>query len=140
MGYGGEPGPGGSGLTSCPSSTSTSWRASHRYAEVLGSPVERVRAFAATYRPERAAVAGELVADGAPSAPYFEFLVLAGRPLDQRHVLLAGFTDLIVQELGTPRELIRGKAIELDPDNWAIGGVPASTVRSSEIAERATAS
>jgi phenylpyruvate tautomerase PptA (4-oxalocrotonate tautomerase family) len=110
-------------------------RASHRYAEILDSPLQRVRAFAVTYSPGYAAVAGEPAA-----APYFEFLVLAGRPKEQRHALLAAFTDLIVEELGVDRGLVRGRVVQLDPDDWAIGGVPASAARASEIAARAAAS
>lgn len=115
-------------------------RASRRYAEILDSPLERVRAFAVTYPPGQVAVAGELVAHGAPPAPYFEFLVLAGRPAAQRHALLAAFTDLIVEELGVDRGLVRGKVVQLDPDDWAIGGVPAGAARASEIAARAAGS
>ncbi|HEY2204726.1 MAG TPA: tautomerase family protein [Pseudonocardia sp.] len=114
-------------------------RASTMYSRVLDSPIQRVRAFVAGYRPEHAAVAGQLVGEGARPAPYFEFLVLAGRPAGQRHELLAGFTDLIVEVLDAPRELVRGRAVELDPDNWAIGGTPASVRRATEIDARATA-
>lgn len=114
--------------------------ASQLYSRVLDSPIERVRAFADLYPAELVAVAGELVGDTPRKAPYFEFLVLAGRPLAQRHELLRGFTDLAAELLGAPRELIRGKAIELDPDNWAIGGEPASLRRAGEIQARAAAS
>lgn len=109
---------------------------SHLYARVLDSPVDRVRAFVDLYPAELVAVAGELVSETPRKAPYFEFFVLAGRPLHQRHDLLRGFTDLLVDILDAPRELVRGNAIELDPDNWAIGGVAASVRRASEIAAR----
>lgn len=114
--------------------------ASRLYSQVLDSPIERVRAFADLYPAELVAVAGELVSDTPRKAPYFEFLVLAGRPVAQRHELLRGFTDLAADLLDAPRELIRGKAIELDPDNWAIGGEPASVRRAGEIQARAEAS
>ena len=112
---------------------------SHLYAEVLDSPMERLRAFANLHPAELVAVAGELVSENPRNAPYFEFLVLAGRPLQQRHDLMRGFTDLVVEILGAPRELVRGKAIVLDPDDWAIAGEPASVRRASEIAARAGA-
>lgn len=112
---------------------------SRLYSRVLGSPMDRVRAFVDLISPELMVVAGELVSDVARKAPYFEFLLLAGRPQQQRHELLRGFTDLLVQTLDAPRELIRGKAIELDPGNWSIGGEPARARRSSEISARAEA-
>lgn len=111
--------------------------ASALYAEVLQSPMERVRAFLRTYPREFSAVAGQVVADTGANAPYFEFLVLRGRPVEQRHALLRGFTDLLVDVLDVERELIRGQVIQLDPEDWGIGGEPASTRRQAEIAARA---
>ena len=77
--------------------------------------MDRVRGFVRLYPPQMCLAAGEIVADGTPAAPYFEFLVLAGRPLEQRQTLLAAFTDLIVEHLGSPCELVRGRAIEVEP-------------------------
>jgi len=114
-------------------------RSSTLYARVLDSPLERVRAFVADYPAERVAVAGIPVSRGARPAPYFEFLVLRGRPVAQRHELLAGFTDLLVELLDAPRALIRGRVIQLDSDDWAIAGEPASTIRRAEIQTRAGA-
>ena len=54
--------------------------------------MDRVRGFVRLYPPQMCLAAGEIVADGTPAAPYFEFLVLAGRPLEQRQTLLAAFT------------------------------------------------
>lgn len=105
---------------------------SARYAEVLGSPLERVRAYLVPHRPEHWATAG---VPGDP-APYFTAIVLAGRPAEQRHRLLGAFTDILVEVLGVPRELVRGRIIQVDPDDWGIGGVPASAARRAEIAAR----
>lgn len=113
--------------------------ASKLYAQVLDSPMERVRAFVDLHPASLVAVAGELVSETPRNAPYFEFLVLEGRPLRQRHDLMRGFTDLLVDVLGAPVELVRGRAIVLDPDDWAIAGMPASVRRASEIAARAGA-
>lgn len=110
--------------------------ASKCYSEVLDSPIERVRAFIVGYEPEAVAVGGRLVADGASAAPYFTAIVLAGRPAEQRHRLLARFTDLVVETLGVPRDSIRGQIIEVKPENWGIAGVAASAVRAEEIAAR----
>ena len=112
-------------------------RASQLYANILSAPMERVRAFISSYAPRRCVIAGIPASRGAASAPYFEFLVLEGRPPEQRDRLLAGFTDLLVDVLGVRRDLVRGRCLELSPDDWAIGGVPARAVRADEVAARA---
>lgn len=106
---------------------------SKRYAEVLDSPVERVRAYLTLHRPERWAAGGV----AGTEAPYFTAIVLEGRPVEQRHRLLGAFTDILVDVLGVERSLVRGRIIQVPPDDWAIGGVPASAARRSEIASRA---
>ncbi|MBK7622968.1 MAG: tautomerase family protein [Kineosporiaceae bacterium] len=111
-------------------------RACALFAEVLESPIDRVRAFATLHEPELACVGGRMVADGAPEAPFFQFALLAGRPLDHRHRLLAGFTDLLVEVLGTDRALVRGGIWLVDPEDWAIGGVPAAVLRRAEVEAR----
>lgn len=114
-------------------------RACSVYAAVLDSPIERVRAFAVRYPAADVAVGGVLVASGAQPAPYFTAIVLAGRPEQQRHELLARFTALVVEELGCAAEVVRGRIEQVDPADWAIAGRPASLVRVSEVAERALA-
>ncbi|GCE44854.1 hypothetical protein Rhow_000480 [Rhodococcus wratislaviensis] len=113
--------------------------ASRCYSEVLGSPLERIRAFIVRYHPDDVAVAGTVVGAGAPPALYFTAIVLAGRPATQRQELAARFTDLIVDLLGAQRSLVRGQIVEVDPANWAIAGTAAATTRASEIAGRAGA-
>ncbi len=114
-------------------------RASELYARTLDAPMERVRAFITAHAPGRFATAGRLVSEGGGEAPYFEFFVLAGRPLAQRQALLAGFTDLLVDILGARRELVRGTCRQIAPEDWGIGGVPTSVLRASEIEARAQA-
>lgn len=116
--------------------------ASRLYAEVLYAGtvpdgLERVRSFVALYPADLTAVGGEIVSVEGRLAPYFEFLVLAGRPAEQRHALLAGFTDLVVDLLGVDRSAVRGRVVQLDPDDWGIGGIPAGHHRRSEIEARA---
>lgn len=115
--------------------------ASHFYAETLYAdvtplPLDRVRAFATFSGPQHWATAGVLISDGGHDAPYFTCLTLAGRPIEQLHRLLAGFTDLIVTHLACERARVRGQVVPLDPVNWSIGGVPASAIRAAEIARR----
>ena len=95
-------------------------------AEVLASPIERVRVLATLHAPQHVAVGGQLLSDGAPDAPSFHFLVLEGRPLEQCQALIAGFTDLLVECLGTDRTMVRGGIWKVAPDDWAIAGVPAA--------------
>ncbi len=109
------------------------------YADVLRAPMERVRAFITPHRASQFAVAGDLVAHNGLHAPYFDFIVLDGRPLDERHRLLAGFTDLLVDTLGVRRELVRGSCRRVEPQDWAIGGEPASALRKDEVEARARA-
>ena len=111
-------------------------RMSARYAEVLESPLERVRAYVTLHRPEHWATGGVAGVE----APYFTAMVLEGRPVEQRRRLLGAFTDILVDTLGVDRRAVRGRIIPVSPDDWAIGGVPASSVRSAEIAARARSS
>lgn len=107
------------------------------YADVLQSPVDRVRVFITLHKPALFCTGGQLARDDPRPAPYFQFIVLQGRPLDQRHALLAGFTDRIERILGVERSRIRGSCWPVPPEDWAIGGVPASVIRSEEVAARA---
>ncbi len=110
--------------------------ASRLFAEVLQCPIDRIRAFIHLYRPELAALGGVPVNRQAQKAPYFTFVVLEGRPVEQRQRLLKAFTDLLVDVLQAPREQVRGSAVLVRPEDWAIGGEPASVKRASEVRER----
>lgn len=107
------------------------------YSDVLKSPMERIRAFITTHKPEQFLVAGELVSSNNLLTPYFDFIVLEGRPIEERHRLLEGFTDLLVEVLDVKKESIRGSCRRILPEDWAIGGVPASELRKKEIESRA---
>ena len=111
-------------------------RMSARYAEVLESPLERVRSYATLHEPGRWATGGVVGVE----APYFTAIVLEGHPVEQCHRLLGAFTDILVDTLGVDRRAVRGRIIPVSPDDWAIGGVPASSVRGAEIAARASSS
>lgn len=111
--------------------------ASRVYAGLLAAPVERIRAFVAEIPAGGAALGGELVTKDGPPVPFFEALVLAGRPVEQRHAIISAFTDLIVEKTGMEKAKVRGRCIPVDPDDWCIGGTPASVLRKGEIAARA---
>lgn len=110
--------------------------ASQFFAKVLQSPIERVRACITLHRPELFAVAGKLVSNSGEQAPYFTFIVLEGRPIDERQRLLSGFTDIVVDVLKVKRELVRGGIMPVHPENWAIGGELASNLRQAEVRAR----
>lgn len=110
---------------------------SRLYAEVLRSPLERIRVFIHSYPPTMAAVGGKPLSQGGEAAPFFHFLVLQGRPVDERQRLLTGFTDLLEKILGSDRSLIRGGCWPIPAEDWAIGGIPASVLRAAEVRARA---
>lgn len=110
---------------------------SRLYADVLKAPMDRIRVVIHQHKAQMVAVAGVLLSQGGTQAPYFHFLVLEGRPLDERHCLLSGFTDLVVKILGAERSWVRGGCWPIAPENWAIGGAPASVLRAAEVKARA---
>ncbi len=114
-------------------------RCSEYYAEVLNCPIDRVRVFVNEFPANRACIGGVLASEGAPAAPFFSGLALEGRSLEDRHTLLAGFTDILVEVLHCERSWVRGMIDVVHPENWAIAGVPASVARKSEIDARAEA-
>lgn len=106
------------------------------YGEVLNSPMERIRVFVNEHRPQTVFVDGKLAGEGADNAPYFNYIVLEGRPQDEIEALMTGFTDIIERELGVKRERIRGSCWPVPPEHWGIGGVMASVKRAAEVEAR----
>ena len=106
------------------------------YPEAENPPVERVRIFVSLAEPGHWAAGGRIVGAGDMMAPYFTCLVLTGRTVEQHHSLIAGFSEIISRALGCDMAAIRGQIIPVEPDNWGIGGRPASVVRAAEIAAR----
>lgn len=111
-------------------------RCSKHFASVLECPVDRIRVYAIEHAPDRCCVGGKLVSEGGLVAPYFTFVLMQGRPIEVKHKLMAGFTDLIEELLKVPRGMIRGGIVPVAPEDWSIAGVPASEVRQKEIKER----
>ena len=109
---------------------------SRLYAAVLKCPIDRVRVLIHLDKPTMAATAGVLVSRGGQPAPYFYFLALQGRSVEERHALLSGFTDLVVDTRGVERGLVRGGCWPIPAEDWAIGGTPASVMRAAEVRAR----
>ena len=105
------------------------------FASVLNCPVERIRVFVTEHAPRLTCLGGQL-ASAAEPAPFFSFYVLEGRSLEDRQRLLAGFVDLIAEILAVDRSRIRGCVESVAPEDWTIGGTPASVLRQAEIEAR----
>lgn len=110
--------------------------ASALYASALDSPVERVRVFLNFFDAGAMAVGGKLVSQGGLQAPFFEAILLRGRPAEQKERLMQGVTDLIEDVLRVERRHIRGVCWSVPPEDWCIAGTPASVKRSQEIEAR----
>lgn len=106
------------------------------YPDAPAPPIERVRIFVTLIEAQHWAAGGELACKGASSAPYFSCLVMTGRTVEQHHRLIEGFTAIIARNLECDGSAVRGQVIPVEPDNWGIGGTPASIVRQAEIAAR----
>ena len=112
-------------------------KSSQHYCEVLECPIDRVRVFINTYPGNRMSVKGKVCTDpDDKGAPYFEFIVLEGRSVDQIQQLIEKFTGLIASVLQVEQNLVRGACWPVHPAHWGIGGVPASLTRAREIAAR----
>lgn len=114
-------------------------KSSALFAEVLACPIDRVRVFATEHAPQLICIGGQMAHQAAP-APFFSFVVLEGRSLEDRQRLLSGFTDLLVEVLGVERSRVRGGVLRVEPEDWSIGGTPASELRRAEIEARRLAS
>ncbi len=107
------------------------------YADVLDSPIDRIRVFIELHAPNLCGVGGKLVSRGGPNAPFFEFIVLKGRTVAQRQAIAARFTDMLVSVLHVNKSDVRGNCFTVEAENWCIAGELASEVRKAEIEARA---
>jgi phenylpyruvate tautomerase PptA (4-oxalocrotonate tautomerase family) len=117
---------------------------SHFYARALYPeadplPMDRVRTWVTLVDAPHWCLAGQLASEGGATTPYFECLILIGRPIEAHHRLIAGFTDILARHLGCDPKLVRGRVVPIEADNWGIGGVPASLARRAEVEARARA-
>lgn len=119
------------GLLDAAAETRLLERASQLYAEILDSPIDRIRAFHVALSETGYATGGQ--AGGQP-APYFEFVVLQGRPPEQRHKLMRAFSDLLATETGVDLRHIRGMCRNVAAEDWCIAGTPASEARKDHVA------
>ncbi len=107
------------------------------YPDAEVAPIERVRFFVHQVDPDVWCAGGRLASDGGATAPFFTCLAMTGRTVEQHHALLSGITEILARHLGCKAAAIRGQIVPVEPDNWGIGGTPASVARQAEIAARA---
>lgn len=112
-------------------------KATQIYADVLDSPVDRIRVLVNLLAPNLVGVGGKLVSKGARNAPFFEFIVMKGRTLSQRETIAEQFTAMLVDVLRVERANVRGNCYTVEPENWSIAGNLASEIRKAEIESRA---
>ena len=114
-------------------------QATQIYAEVLDSPVDRIRVFVDLHAPNLIGVGGKLVSKGGKNAPFFEFIVMKGRSLEQRQAIAEQFTNILAVTLKVDKADIRGNCYTVEPENSSIAGSLASEIRKAEIEARAQA-
>lgn len=61
--------------------------------------------------------------------PFIQVTMLEGRTIEQKHELMKKITEGTVEALGAKPESIRVAIYEVSKDDWAVGGVPMSTLR-----------
>lgn len=111
--------------------------ASQEYARVLQAPMDRVRGFITTHSAHEMALNGKSLQVGEIGAPFFEAIVLRGRTIELRLELMQVFTKGIAKILAIDESIVRGRIIQVDPDDWCIAGNTAAEIRKDEIAARA---
>lgn len=114
------------------------------YAEVLGSPMERLQIWITEIDPELYAIGGvpadEALAEGPREGleiPLARLVLMDGRPQRQVEEAIRVATEVIARVLGTDPERVRVEVTRVPPDHWGIGGVPATVKRKAEIDARA---
>lgn len=116
---------------------------SNTLAAIIGAPMDRLEVWITEVDPELWGLSGIPAQDVLSEEnrrhlemPFIQMVLLAGRPKDQHHRLIAEITDVTARILGTDKDRIRLHIAEADPDSWGIGGVPASIRRANEIKAR----
>jgi 4-oxalocrotonate tautomerase family enzyme len=111
-------------------------RTAEVFAEVIGSPVERVRTQVHELPADAFAVGGVTIAESHEQAPFISLDLLADRPTEQRVALIERISPLVADIVGVPLERVRMRINPVPPDCWGIAGVPASQARKPEIDAR----
>ncbi|MEQ9499834.1 MAG: tautomerase family protein [Deltaproteobacteria bacterium] len=116
---------------------------SRAYADVLGSPMNRLQVWINEIDPGLYAIGGEpadaLIAAGDRAAleiPLARLVLLGDRPQSHVTEVITRLTEVISTVLESSAERVRVEVVRVPPENWGIGGVPASEKRKAEIEAR----
>ncbi len=107
------------------------------YANAVGAPIERHRTQIHTFPPSCWGLEGKQGNDRV--SPLIIIEMLSGRPRELHESLMRDLSELVAEILAIPISSTRALLREFEPTHWAIGGVPASVARASEVAARAKA-
>jgi len=114
---------------------------------VLQAPKDRHEIWVTEIDPELWGIEGETAADvlrTRPLAeiemPFVEMALMEGRPKEQHHAIIAEVSEITARTLGCTKDRIRVHIVNANPDNWGIGGIPASVRRADELLARAKSS
>lgn len=61
--------------------------------------------------------------------PFIQVTMMQGRTIEQKHDLMRRLTEATAIALDTDPQRVRVAIYEVTPDEWAIGGEPASKLR-----------
>jgi 4-oxalocrotonate tautomerase family enzyme len=106
------------------------------YADAVQAPVERFRAQINVVPAAQWGLGG--VAAPERVSPLIRIALMEGRTPEVLRALMADMSALVAEILGIGIENTRVFMTEIPVTHWGIGGIPASEVRASEIAARAT--
>ena len=71
--------------------------------------------------------------------PFVQMVLMEGRPKEQFHALIETITEIVARCTGIAPSRVRIHIALAHPDNWGIGGIPASIARAKELEARARA-
>ncbi|MDO9029567.1 MAG: tautomerase family protein [Hydrogenophaga sp.] len=118
--------------------------ASAAFARAIDAPPERLQVWITEVDPELYAIAGEpadevlqRVPRGEAEIPLIRMALMEGRSTEMLHRVMADLSEVVARVLGGDPQRVRVQIDPIHPDRWAIGGVPASLARATELAARA---
>ena len=112
-------------------------RTAELFAEIIESPIDRIRTQVHELPGGSFAVGGIPIAESHAQAPFITLDLFRGRPLEQHTALIERMSKLVAEIVGAPIERVRLRINEVSPGCWGIGGVPADQIRRGEIDARA---
>jgi 4-oxalocrotonate tautomerase len=114
-------------------------RTAELFAEITGSPVDRIRTQVHELDADSFAVGGIAIAESGVQAPFITLDLLEGRPRTQHAALVDRMSSLVAELVGVPLERVRLRINEVKTTNWGIAGVQASELRRAEVESRRVA-